>query len=172
MKRLAYMIALMALFFAGCEKQNEDDIPDKPQEVPDKPQEIPAPIPIASYTYDGTEYPVHTALYINDGNNILITISPLQPGEKMSTYALIGINAALEGYEIDTETAWSNDDYYFRYEDPIKYYSEYRKLKEGTICIKRLGGSEDTFDIKADVTLPDGVDFRFEYHGKIASATL
>ena len=59
-----------------------------------------------------------------------------------------------------------------RYEDPIKYYSEYRKLKEGTICIKRLGGSEDTFDIKADVTLPDGVDFRFEYHGKIASATL
>lgn len=168
MRRFAYIIAVMSLFLAGCEKQNEDNIPDKPQEeVP-----APAPVPIASYTYDGREYPVHTALYSDDGNIILMTISPLQPGERMSTYAFIGINAALEGHEIDIKTAWSNDDYYFRYEDPIKYYSEYRELREGTICMKRLGGSEDTFDIKVDVTLPDGVDFRFEYKGKIASATL
>ena len=46
----------------------------------------------------------------------------------------------------------------------MKYYSQYRKLQEGTICINREG---DTFEVTADIVLPDGVEFQFEYEGPL-----
>ena len=105
--------------------------------------------------------------------SIMIRISPLlKPIEDQTTYIVMGINAALEGETINVGTAWNNDDYYFQYEDPVYYYSVYRKLQSGTIRIERSGSSKDTFDISVDVVLPDGTDFSFEYQGQIASATL
>ena len=103
---------------------------------------------------------------------MMVKISPLRNDEKQTTYAVIGINTALEGMEIDVETAWNNDDYYFIYEDPVKYYSEHRRLTDGNIYMKRTGGTEDTFDIEAELTLPDGTAFSFSYSGKISPATL
>jgi hypothetical protein len=168
MKQLAYLISVLAILITSCQKPE-----DQNQHQPDpEPQEKPVPKPIGTYKYDGKEYPVYTALYSHDSSNILIIVSPLQSAETLTTYAMIGINASHEGKVIDIETSWHNDDYYFRYEDPIKYYSEFRKLTSGTILIKRHGNNADTFDVKADVTLPDGVEFSFEYSGPITSATL
>ena len=56
---------------------------------------------------------------------------------------------------------WSNDDYYFIYETPIMYYSQYRSLQSGTIMIRRVPG-EDQYEVFADVVLPDGKNFKFE----------
>lgn len=160
MKRLAILMTILSL--ACCQKQeNENNLPEEN-----------GPEPIGTYIYNSKEYPVFTAVGSADENTITVVISPLQPDEDISTYALIGINSTLEGQVIDVENAWNNDDYYFRYEDPVKYYSEYRKLQSGTIYIKRTGNSQEVYDIKADIKLPDGTDFKFEFNGKIASATL
>ena len=63
--------------------------------------------------------------------------------------------------EIDVDKAWHNDDYYFIYEDPIMYYSQYRHLQSGKIMVKSLG--EGNFQVRVDIVLPDGKTFRFEY---------
>ena len=160
MKRIVILMTILSL--ACCQKQeNENNLPEEN-----------GPEQIATYIYNGKEYPVFTAVGSADENTITVVISPLQPDEDISTYALIGINSTLEGQVIDVENAWNNDDYYFRYEDPVKYYSEYRKLQSGTIYIKRTGNSQEVYDVKADIILPDGTDFKFEFNGKIASATL
>lgn len=126
---------------------------------------------IGTYVFDGKECPIHSAVYASNEISLMVRISPLaKPIEEQTTYAIIGINTALEGKDINVETAWNNDDYYFLYEDPVRYYSVYRKLQSGTIRIQRAG--KDTFDISVDVVLPDGTDFSFEYQGQIASATL
>lgn len=121
--------------------------------------------PLGTYIYNGEEYPVYSAAQSAIGNSIVIRISPISEG-KQTTYAIIGINSSLEGKTIDVGTAWNNDDYYFIYEDPLKYYSQYRRLKSGSIMIKQSG---ETFRILADIILPDDTDFRFEYNGSIPS---
>ena len=152
MKR--YMI-LAAICLAAAVACNKQPIPE---------EGIPATEPIATYFYDGEEYPVHTAVYAENATSIMVRISPMMPEEDQTTYAVIGIHASLEGTEIDVDRAWNNDDYYFIYEDPVKYYSQYRKLQEGTISISRVG---DTFEVTADIVLPDGVTFQFEYEGPL-----
>lgn len=121
--------------------------------------------PVGSYIYNGTEYPVYTAASVSDDNFIAIKISPLKSGSKLTTYAIIGIHSDLEGNNIDVNKAWHNDDYYFIYEDPVMYYSQYRELKSGTIRIKRGTAEKNSIYVKVDVVLPDGADFKFEYNG-------
>ena len=152
MKRYMIMAAICLAAAVACNKQ---PIPE---------EGIPATEPIATYFYDGEEYPVHTAVYAENAASIMVRISPMMPEEDQTTYAVIGIHASLEGNEIDVDRAWNNDDYYFIYEDPVKYYSQYRKLQEGTISISRVG---DTFEVTADIVLPDGVTFQFEYEGPL-----
>ena len=157
MKNFLYILLAAALMMSGCQK------PDTPQQTePESEPENTVTEPIGKYIFDGKEYPIHTALYAYNGNSIMIRVSPLKNLSKQTTYAIIGINSSLEGTEINVDTAWNNDDYYFRYEDPIKYYSEYRKLHSGKIFIQRKGGSDNVFDVKADLILPDGTDFKLE----------
>lgn len=141
---------------------------DKNHDTTQKTEDIKAE-KLCTYIYDGKEYPVYTAEYAENTVSLIIKISPLEKEQSNTTYAAIGINTSLEGYDIDVEKAWNNDDYYFIYEDPVRYYSQYRKLKSGTIYIKKSG---EHFDVHVDVILPDGTDFQFEYSGTIASATL
>jgi len=170
MKRFINMMLAALIMTAGCTK------PDMNQNGDDTDPVIPAPEKIGTYIFDGKEYPVHTAVYTEKGGTIMIRISPLQPESPQTTYAVIGINSALEGETIDVEKAWHNDDYYFRYEDPVKFYSEYRQLQSGSIYIKHVSQNSDMFEVQADIILPDGTDFRFEYDGELtsysASATL
>lgn len=152
MKRYMIMAAICLAAAVACNKQ---PIPE---------EGTPAAEPIATYFYDGEEYPVHTAVYAENATSIMVRISPMMPEEDQTTYAVIGIHASLEGTDINVDRAWNNDDYYFIYEDPVKYYSQYRKLQEGTICINREG---DTFEVTADIVLPDRVTFQFEYEGPL-----
>lgn len=152
MKRHIILMAICLAAAVACRKQ------PVPEEI------IPAVEPLATYYYDGVEYPVHTAVYAENDNSLMVRISPMKPYEDQTTYAVIGIHASLEGEEIDVERAWHNDDYYFIYEDPVKYYSQFRPLNEGTIRIEK---APQGFEITVDVILPDGVEFQFEYEGPL-----
>lgn len=156
--KLTIVFAVLSIMSVSCEKTDPQN-QNPPQE------EIVIPEPIAHYTYNGTEYPVHAAGCIVDDNVIAVKISPLERGSELTTYALIGINSQLEGVSIDVDRAWHNDDYYFIYEDPVMYYSQFRKLKSGTILMKKIATKENCFYINIDVVLPDGADFKFEYNG-------
>ena len=46
-------------------------------------------------------------------------------------------------------------------EDPVMYYSQYRHLSSGTIMIEKTG--DGAYRVVADVVLPDGKTFKFEY---------
>ena len=95
---------LAAICLAAAVACNKQPIPE---------EGTPAAEPIATYFYDGEEYPVHTAVYAENATSIMVRISPMMPEEDQATYAVIGIHAALEGTEIDVDRAWNNDDYYF-----------------------------------------------------------
>lgn len=160
MKKFIILIYIVAFapVFASCEKEEPQE--QKP------PQEDITPIePIGKYIYNGNEYPVHTAAYVADGNIIAVKISPLEKGRELTTYALIGIHADLAGSVIEVDKAWHNDDYFFTYEDPIMYYSQFRPLKSGTIEIIKNPAIKNLFYINVDLILPDGADFKFEYNG-------
>lgn len=153
------MVAFMLIMtVSACEK------PEPPH--PDEPTvEYPTvDYPLCTYVYDGTEYPVHSVDVLSSDSQILIRISPFKKDEKQTTYAVIGINASLEGMEIDVDTAWHNDDYYFIYETPLMYYSQFRELRSGKIRISRSGVM---YDILADVALADGKEFTFKYKGQL-----
>lgn len=153
------VVALMLVMtFSACEK------PETPQ--PDEPtvENPTVEIPLSTYIYDGREYPVFSVVELSSDSQILIRISPFKKDEKQTTYAVIGINASLEDMEIDVSTAWHNDDYYFIYETPLMYYSQFRGLRSGKIRISRLGTG---YDILADVVLADGKGFTFKYKGQL-----
>lgn len=140
----------------SCEKSSVPQVPDTPQQE----QPVVEP-PICTYEYDGKEYPVYSVAFTADETQIFVKISPFKEDQPQTTYAVIGVNASLEGMEIDVDKAWHNDDYYFIYEDPVMYYSQYRHLQSGSIMVKRL--RDGNYQIRADVVLPDGKTFRFEY---------
>ena len=157
---LNVMIVLAAALaaFSACEKPE----PSQGTGVTDTPQEVPVVAePISGYEYDGKEYPVYSVAFVSNATQIAVKISPFKEDEKQTTYSVIGINSALEGVEIDVSSAWHNDDYYFIYEDPVMYYSQYRQLLDGTIMIRKK--AQDVYEVFADIVLPDGKTFRFEY---------
>ena len=154
--RAFWAIALLALY--ACEKPETSQVQDPPQQEEQQPVVEP---PICTYEYDGKEYPVHSVVWSADESQIMVKISPFKEDQPQTTYAVIGINSALAGVEVDVDMAWHNDDYYFVYEDPVMYYSQYRHLSSGTIMIEKTG--DGAYRVVADVVLPDGKTFKFEY---------
>lgn len=155
--------AAAILIFQSCEKP-APEVPKEPEEEKDPSTVTPEKEPIGTYMYDGKTFPVHSIVYAANANSIMVKISPLDRTDNQTTYAVIGINSGLEDMDIDVAKAWHNDDYYFIYEDPLKYYSQYRELSSGTIRISKTG---EEFIVKADLTLPDGIKFQFDYEGLI-----
>ena len=150
-----YLItALSALtVLLACEKPEDSNTQDTTEQEQEEQR-------IGTYKYDGKEYPVYSLSVSADESQIFVRISPFKEGEKQTTYAILGINASLKGTLIDVENAWHNDDYYFVYEDPVVYYSQYRQLQSGTMMIRKVG---ESVEVKADLILPDGKKFTFEY---------
>ena len=148
-----YLItALSALIvLLACEKPEDSQTQDPPQQEEQK---------IGTYKYDGKEYPVYSMSVSADESQIFVRISPFKEGEKQTTYAVLGVNTSLQGTVIDVENACHNDDYYFVYEDPVMYYSQYRQLQSGTMMIRKVG---ESVEVKADLILPDGKNFTFDY---------
>ena len=148
-----YLItALSALIvLLACEKPEDSQTQDPPQQEEQK---------IGTYKYDGKEYPVYSMSVSADESQIFVRISPFKEGEKQTTYAVLGVNTSLQGTVIDVENAWHNDDYYFVYEDRVMFYSQYRQLQSGTMMIRKVG---ESVEVKADLILPDGKNFTFDY---------
>ena len=151
---LAAAIAFIAA--VGCEKPETPVVDDPQVEVPEQKEAL------GYFNYDGKDIPVYSISATADEYQIFFKISPIEDVDRQTTYAIVGINAALEGVEIDVAHAWHNDDYYFIYEDPLMYYSQYRKLSSGTIFIMLHGNHPENYEIFVDVVLPDGKKFHFE----------
>ena len=149
------MAVLVLTAVSACQKPETPPVSDDQQDDQQTVEQL-----LGTYKYDGKEYPVYSLAVSADESQIIVKISPFKEGENQTTYAVVGINSALQGTVIDVEKAWHNDDYYFIYEDPLVYYSQYRQLQSGTIMIKAVGKS---VEVKADLILPDGKKFAFEY---------
>ena len=152
------LVAAAIAFIAavGCEKPETPVVDDPQVEVPEQKEAL------GSFSYDGKYIPVYSISASADEYQIFFKISPIEDVDRQTTYAIVGINAALEGTEIDVDNAWHNDDYYFIYEDPVVYYSQYRKLTSGTIFIMRHSDQPEDYEIFVDIVLPDGKKFHFE----------
>ncbi len=121
----------------------------------------PQPVPLCTYTFDGEEFDVYTVRFSENDNTIMFSFSPLQPEEEQTTYAVVGISRHFLGKEIDVRERYHNDEYYFTYEDPVCYYSQYWQLDGGTIKIADIGNGQ--YFVHVDVILPDGKSFTLEY---------
>lgn len=153
----AVLVCFIVLMTAvSCEKEVESSAIGSVVETPEADEVI------GTYEYDGKSNPVKSVSCVADDVQIYFKLSPIADPEPQTTYAVVGINAALEGVEIDVARAWHNDDYYFIYEDPVMYYSQYRKLTSGTIFIMRHGDLPEDYEIFVDIVLPDGKKFHFE----------
>ena len=152
MRRFYSVLLSVSLAFTACEK------PDTQEEQQTAPV---VEVPMGTYEYDGKEYPVHSITCAGDDSRLFVRISPFKEDQKQTTYAVVGINVALEGAEIDVAKAWHNDDYYFIYEDSIMYYSQYRHLQSGTIMMKR--DASGSIRVIVDIVLPDGKNFKFNF---------
>ena len=60
---------------------------------------------------------------------------------------------------VDASSLYHNDQYVFIYEDPIYYYSQYKKVT-GTFYVQR--NSETNVTVKLNLRLHDGVRFKEE----------
>ena len=60
---------------------------------------------------------------------------------------------------VDASSLYHNDQYVFIYEDPIYYYSQYKKVT-GTFYVQR--NSETNVTVKLNLRLHDGVRFKAE----------
>ena len=153
--KLFAMAVLVLTAVSACQKPETPPVSDDPQDDQQTVEQL-----LGTYKYDGKEDPVYSMAVSADESQIIVKISPFKEGENQTTYAVVGINTALQGTVIDVEKAWHNDDYYFIYEDPLVYYSQYRQLQSGTMMIRKVG---ESVEVKADLILPDGKKFAFEY---------
>lgn len=125
--------------------------------------------PIGTYELDGASYEILTGRYESTETSWLVLFSPLEPdAEQHTTYVLIGLAKELQGMQVDVRQFYHNDDYYFLYEDPVYYYSQFRALRDGTIFIRKNG--PDNFTVRANVLLPDGKPFKIDFTGDLRPA--
>lgn len=125
--------------------------------------------PIGTYELDGTSYEILTGKYESTETTWLALFSPQEPAAAQhTTYVAIGLAKELQGMQVDVEKFYHNDDYYFVYEDPVHYYSQFRALENGTIFFKKNG--PDNFTIRANVVLPDGTPFNIDFTGDLRPA--
>lgn len=129
----------------------------------DDTETVPAPTVLGMYEFDGQEYEILSVKCSNDGDYLMFSFSPLEASAPMTTYAAFGIRLYWLGSEIDIQTVNHNDDYIFVYEDPVHYYSQYRRPQSGSYFVQDNGNGNYT--VRVDFTLPDGKIFKIDFTG-------
>lgn len=145
------LMALAAVF--SCTKAE--------QEVPEKPA-VPAEV-LGTYSFDGKDYDILSVRHTDDGTYLMFTFSPLPDSGKMTTYAAFGIRLYWLDKEVDIKDVNHNDDYVFVYEDPVRYYSQYRRPVSGKYMVKK--NKERNYTVNVELTLADGTPFSMDFTG-------
>uniref|UniRef100_UPI00405710D0 hypothetical protein n=1 Tax=Alistipes sp. TaxID=1872444 RepID=UPI00405710D0 len=102
--------------------------------------------------------PINLVRVSNSDDWILVVISPLTDASNLTTNAVIGLNKAFLGENIDVEYRYCLEDYMLVYEDPVFYYAPFRALQSGNILMS-ISGNKVKVDV--DVILYDGTPFRY-----------
>lgn len=118
---------------------------------------------LGEYEFGGEKYEILSARCIDDGSYVMFSFSPLAPSEPMTTYAVFGIRDYWLGKETDVADVDHNDDYIFVYEDPLRFYSQYRRPLDGSFFVSHNDGCNYT--VKVELTLPDGTPFSVDFTG-------
>lgn len=129
----------------------------------DDDEPAPAPTELGTYRFDGVSYDILSVRSSNDGSYLMFSFSPLAASAPMTTYVAFGIRLYWLGSEVDISTVSHNDDYIFIYEDPVHYYSQYRRPLEGSYFVGENG--ENNYTVRIRFTLPDGKPFEMDFTG-------
>ena len=153
--RLIYMFAMFCTLFAACDKA--DGGAQTPQPIPD---------PIGTYSFDGKQYDLRTAIYSESDGAYQFFFSPLLPDSgKFSTYIWFGLlRDFANGRAWNAGQLYHNYDYYLVYEDPVRMFSQYWQLQGGTLLVADKGNN--VFHVKIDVKLIDGTPLSIDYEGE------
>ena len=115
---------------------------------------------IGTYSFRGEANKIVTGVASVDGDYLTCVLSP----DKLfvcysDTFFAFSLLLFWEGQVVDASTLYHNDQYVFIYEDPIYYYSQYKKVT-GTFYVQR--NSETNVTVKLNLRLHDGVRFKAE----------
>lgn len=144
-------ILLAAVFSCSKTEQTGPDMQDEPAEV------------LGTYSFDGHDYDILSVRHTDDGSYLMFTFSPLPASEEMSTYAAFGIRLYWLDKEVDIQDVNHNDDYVFVYEDPVRYYSQYRRPAGGRFYVKK--NRTGNYTVNVELTLADGTPFMMDFTG-------
>lgn len=165
--KAAMAVSILGLMIGSCEQQEPED-PETPVVVPDDSSAV----SFGTYVFDGDTVDILTAYYQASESYYTFLFSPLEDGgeEGLSTYVMFGLKTYWCDGEVHDVNDYmnpldQNDDYIFVYEDPVHYYSQYRKFQSGTI---QVTPSEDgKFAIHLDIVLIDGTPFAIDVEGEL-----
>lgn len=153
----AVICSLAVLLSVSCDKE-EQPAPTAPDT--DQPEAI------GSFTIGDETVPIVTAMANDTGANVAeFLFSPFTTDSPLTTYLYFCLSYGLMNREYSVDLLHHNDSsgYALTYEDPIRYYSLSRALKDGTILVQRNG--ELNYNIRLNVTLIDGTPLKLEYNG-------
>lgn len=146
MRRWMIFVAMALMTFAmACESGEREQVPHDSR--------------YGEFIYDGEPYPVSEVILSDEGFVAVMLLVARGEGDLSSTYAVVGVNPELEGVSIDVERMYHNDDYYFVFESPVVFYSNYKALQSGTIMVQRQ--ESGSVGVELDVVLADGKSFSY-----------
>ena len=137
---LYVLSGLLLVGFAGCSDDKDNDPVNPGPDV----EELPS---IGTYSFRG------------EANRIVSGEATIDGGYFTSTYFLFSLGMYWEGQVVDASTLYQNDQYFFIYEDPFYYYSQYKRVT-GTFYVKR--NNDENVTVKLNLRLHDGVRFKAE----------
>lgn len=162
----AVCAAFMVSAAVSCGKQTAETGPDAGT-VTDSTGTVPEDTPdsLGTYVFGETSCDIYVLRADQNESFYYLLMSPLRPGEELSTYVVFGLDkywcdGQVHDINDPVHPLDHNDDYYFVYEDPVHYYSQFREFREGTV---RMSVSDDwRFDLSLDVLLIDGTPFKID----------
>ena len=134
---LYVLSGLLLVGFAGCSDDKDNDPVNPGPDV----EELPS---IGTYSFRG------------EANRIVSGEATMDGGYFTCIFSL---GMYWEGQVVDASTLYQNDQYFFIYEDPFYYYSQYKRVT-GTFYVKR--NNDENVTVKLNLRLHDGVRFKAE----------
>ena len=158
MKRLFILLGMGVLLggllvLPGCTSDDDGGEPN------------PVPTVLGTYEFDGEEYRILSVMADNDGSYQSFSFSPLEATAPRTTYVAFAVRLYWLGREVDIQEVDHNDDYLFVYEDPLRFYSQYRRLQSGSFLVQE--NRTGNYTVKMGLVLPDGTPFKMDFTGDI-----